>query len=95
MPERLSPKQLSRLDIQGFDRVDPGHLAEVAPWLRLAFGLCAALAILGTALASVPLLLVLAAIALGGGLSPVHPFDVIYNRGVRRVTGTRPLPKRG
>ncbi len=95
MPSTLGAKRLYRLDVQGFDTVDEELLAEVGPWLRLAFGLCATLAIVGTALASTPLLLTLAAIAFLAGVLPVHPFDLIYNHGIRRWTGTRPLPKRG
>jgi hypothetical protein len=84
-----------RLDIQGFERVDDGTLAPVARWLRLAFALCALLAAVGTIMGSPAVLLVLAAIALLAGLSPVHPFDLIYNHGIRRFTGTGPLPRRG
>lgn len=95
MGRTLGVKRLSRLDAQGFDTVDEDLLAQVAPWLRLAFGLCATFAIVGTALASTPLLLTLAGIAFVAALSPVHPFDLIYNFGVRYVTGTPPLPRRG
>ena len=91
----VDAKHLHRLDVQGFDTVDEDLLAQVGPWLRMAFGLCAALAIVGTALASQPLLLTLAAIAFLAALSPVHPFDLIYNHGIRYVTGRPPLPRRG
>ena len=95
MPGDLGAKRLYRLDVQGFDRIDENVLARVAPWLRLAFGLCAILAIVGTALASTPILLTLAAIAFLAAVLPVHPFDLIYNHGIRRLTGTPPLPRRG
>ena len=95
MIETLSPKTLCRLDIQGFERVDEEHLAQVAPWLRLAFGMCAVLALLGTALGSPTILLTLTAIAAAAALSPVHPFDLIYNYGIRHATGTPRLPPRG
>ena len=91
----LGPKRLCRLDVQGFDTVDEDLLAQVAPWLRLAFGLCATLAIVGTALASTTLLLTLAGIAFLAAVFPVHPFDLIYNHGIRYATGTPPLPRRG
>jgi Domain of unknown function (DUF4395) len=91
----LSCRTLRRLDIQGFDTVEEGELAEVAPWLRLAFGFCTALAAVGTAVASPVILLVLAPIALLAAALPVHPFDLIYNHGIRHLTGTGPLPKRG
>ncbi len=95
MPSTLGTKRLGRLDVQGFDSIDEEHLAEVGPWLRMAFGLCATLAIVATALASKPLLFTLAAIAFLATILPVHPFDLIYNYGIRRLTGTRRLPKRG
>ena len=95
MGNKLGARRLRRLDVQGFDTVDEDLLAQAAPWLRLAFGLCATLAILGTALASQPLLLTLAGIAWVAALSPVHPFDLIYNLGIRRATGAPPLPRRG
>jgi hypothetical protein len=38
---------------------------------------------------------VLALIAALAAASPVQPFDLIYNHGIRHFTGTGPLPKRG
>ena len=93
--QTLTPRRTRMLDIQGFDTVDAQELARVAPWLRLAFGLCTLLGGLGTVLASPAILLVLAAIAAVAAASPVHPFDLIYNYGIRHLTGTGPLPKRG
>ena len=95
MRQILNPRTRRRLDIQGFDTVDEQELAPVAPWLRLAFGLCALLAGLGTLLASPVVLLVLAPVAAIAAASPVHPFDLIYNHGIRHLTGTGPLPRRG
>jgi hypothetical protein len=91
----LTPRTARRLDIQGFDTVDARELAAVAPWLRLAFGLCTLLAAFGTVLASPTILLLLAPIAAVAAASPVHPFDLIYNYGIRHLTGTGPLPRRG
>ena len=91
----LTPRTSRLLDIQGFDTVDAQELARVAPWLRLAFGLCTVLGGLGTVLASPAILLGLAALATLAAASPVHPFDLIYNYGIRHLTGTGPLPRRG
>ena len=93
--KELTPRTSRLLDIQGFETVDVQELARVAPWLRLAFGLCALLGALGTVLASPAILLALAAIAAVAAASPVHPFDLIYNYGIRRLTRTGPLPRRG
>ena len=95
MRQTLTPRTYRLLDIQGFDTVDEQVLAPVAPWLRLAFGLCALLGGVGTALASPTMLLVLAPVAALAAASPVHPFDLIYNYGIRHLTGTGPLPRRG
>ena len=95
MGNTLTSRTLHRLDVQGFDAVGRQRLAEVAPWLRLTFGLCALLAGIGTATASPILLLALAPIAALGAALPVHPFDLVYNHGIRHLTGTGPLPTRG
>ena len=95
MTQTLTPRRARLLDIQGFDAVDAQELARVAPWLRLTFWLCTLLGGLGTVLASPAILLALAAVAAVAAASPVHPFDLIYNYGIRRLTGTGPLPRRG
>lgn len=93
--QTLTPRTSRLLDIQGFDAVDVQELARVAPWLRLSFGLCALLGGMGTVLPSPTILLVLAPLAALATASPVHPFDPIYNYGIRHLTGTGPLPRRG
>ena len=91
----ISPATRRRLEIQGFVGVDEPTLAATAPWLRLAFALCTVLAAGGTLLASPGFLYALVPIAALAAVFPVHPFDLIYNHGLRRLTGTPPLPKRG
>ena len=95
MGNQLSATTRHRLDVQGFDGVSDQLLAEVAPWLRLAFVLCATLAAIGTITASSALLGTLVVIAALAAVFPVHPFDLLYNHGIRHATGTQPLPKRG
>jgi hypothetical protein len=94
MGKTLSATTRRRLNVQGFNNVDDQTLAEFAPWLRMAFGLCAVLAAVGTALASPPILWVLTVIATLAALFPVHPFDLIYNYGIRHLRNTGPLPER-
>ena len=84
-----------RLDIQGFTDVDENLLEQTVNWLRFAFALCTILAALGTVFASPIFLYVLATIAALAAISPVHPFDLIYNYGIRYLTNTPQLPKRG
>ncbi len=91
----ISAVTLRRLDIQGFEGIDDERLAETGRWLRLAFGLCSLMALTGTLLASPIGLWMLVPIAALGAAFPVHPFDYIYNYGLRHLTGTGPLPHRG
>jgi hypothetical protein len=91
----LSPTTRLRLDIQGFEGEPDSTLAPVARWLRLAFGLCASLAIVGLLFRFHPLLWTLTGVAALGALSPVHPFDLLYNHAIRYLTKTGPLPRRG
>jgi hypothetical protein len=61
----------------------------------LAFALCTTLAAAGTLLASPLVLWGLVPIAALAAAFPVHPFDLLYNFGLRHLTGTAPLPRRG
>lgn len=94
MSKALSATVRRRLNVQGFSDVDDEALAEFAPWLRMAFAMCALLAGAGTALASPAILWVLVVIATLAALFPVHPFDLIYNHGIRYFRKTGPLPRR-
>lgn len=91
----LAPVTQRRLEIQGFCGIEERTLAQTAPWLRLAFALCTALAAAGTLLASPIVLWGLVPIAALGAALPVHPFDLLYNFGLRHFTGTAALPRRG
>ena len=84
-----------RLDIQGFSDVDENLLKQTASWLRFPFVLCTILAALGTVLASPVLLYILIPFAALAAIFPVHPFDLIYNYGIRHITKTPKLPSRG
>jgi len=84
-----------RLEAQGFCNLDDATLEELAPWLRWSPVLCAIFIALGVALHSPLVLWVMAVTALCGASLPFHPFDLLYNYGVRHFTGTRMLPRHG
>lgn len=94
MSKTLSATKRRRLNVQGFCDVDDETLTNIAPWLRMAFGMCALMAGAGTVLASPTILWILTPIAALGALTPFHPFDLIYNYGIRFLRNTGPLPKR-
>src|SRR5438046_6540271 len=89
----LSPVTRRRLEAQGFVGLDDVTLAEAGPWLRLAPAICAAWAALGTALGSPALIWALMPFAALGAVLRGHPFEVIYNYGIRHLLGTRRLPR--
>jgi len=81
--------------MQGFVGLSDEDLSRVDPWLRFSPAICAAWAAVATVAHSPAALLVLAGIAVLGAVLPNHPFDAVYNRGVRRVTGAPPIPRYG
>jgi len=84
-----------RLEMQGFCGLDDATLTTAEPWLRFTPALCAAVVATGTVLAAEWLLFALVPLAALGAVLPVHPFDLIYNLGLRHITGTGPLPPNG
>lgn len=90
----LSARRLSFLRTQGYVKQSDRELADLAYGNRFAFRLCAVLLILGVTTASIPLLTVMMFIAFGGVILPYHPFDYIYNHGLRRRLNKPKLPPR-
>lgn len=84
-----------RLEAQGFCGLDDATLEEVGPWLRWSPALCTLVMTAGVALESPSIIWALAVTAFLGALLPFHPFDLLYNYGVRHLTGTQPLPHQG
>ena len=91
----LSTTLRRRLDIQGYACVDDATLVQTQIWLRMSPALCATIAAVGTALASPAILWALMMFAALGAVLPFHPFDLIYNVGIRRITGGPQLPRNG
>jgi hypothetical protein len=81
-----------RLQVSGF-HLEGDALREIGPWMRWSTSFCATFVAAGTLFASPAILWALAATAFAGALLPNHPFDYLYNYGVRRLTKTRPLPR--
>jgi hypothetical protein len=84
-----------RLEAQGFCGINDATLQQLAPWLRWSPAIGTLRMIIGVALQSPVVLWALAATTLVGAFLPSHPFDLLYNYGVRHLTRTPPLPKQG
>jgi hypothetical protein len=91
----LSPTIRSRLEMRGIACSNDPEFTKLVPWLRTTFVLCGTVVALGTALVFTPLLWAMVPIAALGAILPVHPFDQLYNYGIRHLTGTQPLPRNG
>jgi hypothetical protein len=90
-----SPQLRKRIEAQGFCNLDDATLGEIGQWLRWSPVLCSLVIATGVALASPTILWTLAVIAFAGTVLPFHPFDLLYNHGMRHLSGTRPLPRQG
>ena len=84
-----------RLEFQGFTGLSDEQVREFNYWLRLAPALCLAWVAVGLLYASPTIFAVLVPFAVIGAITDGHPFDVIYNRGIRHLLGTAPLPAYG
>lgn len=84
-----------RLEVQGFLGMSDAELVGVGRWMRFTPSANLIVTAVATATGSVWLLACLALIMAVGALAPAHPFDVLYNGLVRRVTRTTPLPRSG
>ena len=84
-----------RLEAQGYVGLSDSELAEVGPWLRLAPAGCMVWIAIATYYQSEAALMLLVPIAALGGIFRSHPFEIVYNHGIRHVLGIRRLPPAG
>ena len=81
------------IQAQGFCGLDDKTYAQINYPLRLSPAICMLWTAVGTALASPMILWALAPFAALGAILPGHPFVVLYNYGLRHLTGTPALPR--
>jgi hypothetical protein len=79
------------LSTQGYCLSD-AERRELAVGLRFSTGLCLSLVVVALVLESPVMLFVLSGIGLAAGFSAHHPFDYVWNQGVRRLFGGPELP---
>jgi hypothetical protein len=83
------------IEMQGFTGLGDAELVEVAPWVRLAPAVLLVWTATAAAAGSAVALWVLVPFAAAGAVLPTHPFDLVYDRALRRLLGTRPIPRYG
>jgi hypothetical protein len=91
----ISAKTKNRIEAQGFVEIADDEIRQINYWLRLAPAICMTWTAVGVVLASPIVLWALVPFALLGGILRGHPFDVIYNHGLRHIFKTPRLPRYG
>jgi phage-related minor tail protein len=88
---RLGAWMRANLTTQGY-RLSDEERRGLDLGLRFSTGTCLALVITALALESSAMVFALSGIGLIAGVSSRHPFDLVWNYGVRNLTGDPPLP---
>ena len=88
----VSSTTRKRIEAQGYVGLSDSDLAEVGPWLRLAPAICMVWAAIATFYQSEVALMILVPFAALGAILRGHPFETIYNHGIRHIIGTQRLP---
>lgn len=81
----------ANLRAQGY-RLTPDESRALRWGLRFSTGLCLALVVTGLALQSAPLILAMVPIGVLAGWTRRHPFDYLWDHGVRHLMGAPELP---
>jgi hypothetical protein len=89
--QRTSAWMRANLTAQGYCLSDTER-RELAVALRFSTGLCLSLVVVALVLESPAMVFALSAIGVVAGFSARHPFDHLWNQGVRRLVGGPPLP---
>ena len=81
----------SNLEVQGYG-LTASESRALRVGLRFPTALCLALVVTGLALQSAVVILALVPIGAVAGWTPRHPFDLLWNGGLRHLTGGPALP---
>lgn len=88
-------RKRKNLEMQGFLGLDDSSVVALEPWLRLSPAICMTIVAIGTFTGSEWIIFALVPFAIGGVVLHSHPFDVLYDFGVRRLTGGPKIPRYG
>ncbi len=86
-------KTRKRLEMQGYKGLSDKDLSEAAPWIRFSPAVCGIWTAIATYMGSYTLIWALVPFAFFGAIFPYHPFDALYNLGIRHLLGRKALPK--
>ena len=92
---QISTTARERIQAQGFCGLNDATYAQINYPLRLSPGIMMVWVAVGTALASAQILWALVPFTALGAILTGHPFDVLYNHGLRYLTRYTELPRYG
>ncbi len=92
---QISATARERIQAQGFCGLNDATYAQINYPLRLSPGIMMVWVAVGTVLASAQILWALVPFTALGAILTGHPFDVLYNYGLRHLMGTQKLPRYG
>lgn len=90
----ISPVTRKRLEAQGYAGFADSELDGFKFGIRFAYFLCGLLVLTGLIFSSVEWLIVAMVVAFFATIPPYHPFDYLYNYGVRHLVKKPKLPPR-
>ena len=80
------------IEAQGYLHLSDQELQEVGPWLKLAPAMCMIWVGISTFFQSWIAIAILVPVAALGAAMKGHPFEIIYNHGIRHILKTSHLP---
>ncbi len=83
---------LARLQLRGIEYHDDPAYRRMLPWTKMAFVIGGTQALIATVSADAATLWQMVPVALAAVILPHHPFEYIYNWGIRHVIKAAPLP---
>jgi len=89
--ERVGAWMRANLTTQGYCLSDEER-RELSLALRFSTGTCLLLVLTALALELSPMIFALSSVGVVAGFTPRHPFDLLWNYGVRHVVGGPALP---
>ena len=92
---QISTTARERIQAQGFCGLSDATYAQINYPLRLSPGIMMVWVAVGTVLASAQILWAVVPFTALGAILTGHPFDVLYNYGLRYVVGRQELPRYG
>ncbi len=92
---QISATARERIQMQGFCGLSDATYAQINYPLRLSPGIMMVWVAVGTVLGSAQILWALVPFTALGAILTGHPFDVLYNYGLRYPMGTQRLPRYG